>query len=95
VSAHSPFVSAAKPMAIQVKVIESRCQGHARCAAVGPELFDLDDEGYSFVVPGCETIADDDEETLETAQLAVENCPEQAIELESRPTDGPAGRPAP
>jgi ferredoxin len=82
-------------MAVRIKVIAGRCQGHARCAAVAPELFDLDDEGYSFVLPGCETIADNDDETLEIAQLAVENCPEQAIEIESGKPDGAAGRTAP
>jgi ferredoxin len=80
---------------MQIKVIDGRCQGHARCAAVAPELFDLDDEGYSFVLPGCETIGDSDGETLEIARLAVENCPEQAIRIEGGPTDGAAGPTAP
>ena len=67
----------------RIEVIAGRCQGHARCAAVAPELFDLDDEGYSFVLPGCETITESDEERLDIAQLAVDNCPEQAIRIES------------
>ena len=27
-----------------------KCQGHGRCYALAPELFDADDEGYSVVL---------------------------------------------
>ena len=68
---------------MQLKVIGGRCQGHARCAALAPELFDLDDDGYSFVRSGWETIAESDEEAVELARLAADNCPEQAILIEA------------
>ena len=55
------------------------CQGHARCASLVPELFDIDDEGYGFVRPGCEHVPESDLQAL----LAVDNCPEQAIKLEA------------
>ena len=59
--------------------IDSRlCQGHARCAALAPELFDLDENGFGIVRPGCENASGVDRQAL----LAVENCPEQAIVLE-------------
>ena len=59
--------------------IDSRlCQGHARCAALAPELFDLDENGFGIVRPGCEHPPADDPRAL----LAVDNCPEQAIVLE-------------
>ena len=67
---------------MRVRVIEGRCQGHARCAELVPEMFDLDAEGYSFVLAGREQIADGDEQALERAMLAVDNCPEQAIVIE-------------
>jgi ferredoxin len=67
---------------MRVRIIEDRCQGHARCAELVPELFDLDAEGYSFVLPGREQIPDGDEHGLERAMLAVDNCPEQAIVIE-------------
>ncbi len=63
----------------RIGIIEGRCQGHARCAALVPEMFDLDADGYSFVLPGREEIPDGDEEALDRALRAVENCPEQAI----------------
>jgi len=60
---------------IRVKVDGSKCQGHNRCFALAPELFELDEYGYSHernkgVVPP---------ELEEKARLAVANCPERAI----------------
>lgn len=54
------------------------CQGHARCATLAPELFDLDENGFGIVRSGCENVPDGDQQAL----LAVDNCPEQAIALE-------------
>jgi ferredoxin len=68
---------------VRVRISESLCQGHARCAELVPEMFDLDEAGYSFVLPGQEQIADGDEQTLERAMLAVDNCPEQAIVIQA------------
>ncbi len=67
---------------MRLRVLEDRCQGHARCLALVPERFDLNDEGYSFVRPGQEEIGAGDERALERATLAVDNCPEQAIVIE-------------
>jgi ferredoxin len=53
-----------------------KCQGHARCYALAPELFVVDDYGQSTeigdgIVPaGLE----------DKARLAIANCPEYAIE---------------
>jgi ferredoxin len=52
------------------------CTGHGRCADLVPELFDLDDEGHSIVVR-----AEVQDRLVERARLAVDNCPERAIEL--------------
>ena len=59
-----------------VKVDRERCQGHARCWAEYPELFELDEDGYSAIstreVPaGME----------ELASRAAHACPERAIEI--------------
>lgn len=62
----------------RVRILEGVCQGHARCISLAPDVFDLDDEGYAFVMPGCELVADDDP----SVQLAIDNCPEQAIVLD-------------
>ncbi len=62
---------------MRVHVDESKCQGHNRCYALAPELFDVDDFGNAVVIgdgevaPGLE----------DKARLAVANCPEYAITL--------------
>ncbi|HEX6312611.1 MAG TPA: ferredoxin [Acidimicrobiia bacterium] len=62
---------------MRVHVDPDKCQGHNRCYALAPELFDIDDYGYASerndgVVPdGLE----------DKARLAVANCPEYAISI--------------
>jgi ferredoxin len=62
---------------MKVRVDRERCQGHARCAALAPELFVLDELGNAReagdgTVPAA--LAD-------KAYLARANCPELAIEV--------------
>ena len=52
------------------------CQGHARCYALAPELFEVDDYGQSTVI-GDGVVP---EALADKARLAVANCPEYAIE---------------
>jgi ferredoxin len=60
---------------VRVHVDGDKCQGHNRCYALAPELFDVDDLGYAHelgdgIVP----------EGLEgKARSAAANCPEYAI----------------
>jgi ferredoxin len=63
---------------MRVWVDQEKCQGHGRCYALAPELFESDDYGNSHelgdgvVPPGRE----------EQARLAAANCPELAVILE-------------
>jgi ferredoxin len=64
-------------MSLRIRVDPDKCQGHNRCYAIAPELFDVDDLGYAHetndgLVPA---------ELEEKAELAAANCPEQAIEV--------------
>ena len=65
------------PITLKVHVVPERCQGHNRCYAIAPELFEIDDYGNSrakgdgSVPAGLE----------EKARLAVKNCPEHAVRL--------------
>jgi ferredoxin len=62
---------------LKVRVDREKCQGHARCFALAPELFRLDElgngheRGDGTVPPGLES----------KAWLAQANCPELAIEV--------------
>jgi ferredoxin len=62
---------------MRVHVVSERCQGHNRCYAIAPDLFDVDDLGYATEVNDGVVPADQ----VEQARLAVANCPELAIEL--------------
>ena len=61
---------------MRITVDPERCQGHARCYGLAPQLFNVDDYGQSTVV-GDGTVPPDLEDK---ARLAIANCPEYAIE---------------
>lgn len=54
------------------------CQGHLRCYAIAPDLFEIDELGHG-VSPGRELT---DGPEVERAQAAVDTCPERAIRME-------------
>lgn len=64
---------------MRINLDSDKCQGHGRCYALAPDLFEPDDEGYavmlvasgSVVAPGLE----------DAARLAADNCPEYAITI--------------
>ncbi len=62
---------------MRVEVNADLCQGHNRCYALAPELFDVDDYGTAVVIGDGEVSA----ELEEKANLAVANCPEYAITI--------------
>ena len=62
---------------IKVHVDPDKCQGHARCKALAPELFELDEYGNAHEV-GDGTVPAGLEDK---AWLAKANCPEIAIDV--------------
>ena len=60
--------------ATHVRVDSAKCQGHNRCVALCPEVFDTDDLGYAVV-----TTPVVGEDLRDKVRLAEENCPELAI----------------
>jgi ferredoxin len=63
---------------MRVRVDQDKCQGHNRCYALAPELFDVDDYGTASAI-GDGVVPP---ELEEKARLAVANCPEYAITIE-------------
>ena len=63
-------------MSLDVSVDAGKCQGHARCFTICPEVFDLDDEGHARVI-----VAMVPAELEEKVREAVGNCPELAISI--------------
>jgi len=62
---------------MRVHVDQERCQGHNRCAAVAPDLFEIDDYGTAHEVGDGIVPADRER----AARLAVANCPEYAVSI--------------
>jgi len=62
---------------VRVHVDGAKCQGHNRCYALAPELFDVDDLGYAH--ERREGVVPDDLE--DKARAAAANCPEFAITI--------------
>ena len=63
---------------MKIRVDPDKCQGHARCYSLAPELFEVDDYGRSTVI-----VDEVPPELEEKARLAIANCPEYAIEIVS------------
>jgi ferredoxin len=59
---------------MKVTVDPDRCQGHARCWEICPEVFSLDEVGHAVVASGQVPSALEAEVTKAAA-----NCPERAI----------------
>jgi len=59
---------------MRVTVDRERCQGHNRCSMTCPEVYKIDEQGFSYVelheVPA---------ELRDRARKAAETCPEGAI----------------
>ena len=64
---------------MQIKLDSEKCQGHGRCYALAPELFESDDEGYAVLKVDGEVPSDREDDAI----LAADNCPEYAITIES------------
>jgi ferredoxin len=62
---------------LRVRVDPDKCQGHNRCKALAPELFELDELGNARAAGDGRV----PEALEEKAYLAKSNCPEFAIEI--------------
>jgi ferredoxin len=63
---------------MRVQLDTEKCQGHNRCYALAPELFDVDDYGTAVLLVEGDIPA----ELEDKARLAAANCPEYAITIE-------------
>lgn len=68
---------------MRIRVLREKCQGHARCWARSPDIYELDDEGY--IVPGDLDIAPGLERA---ASMGAKSCPERALVIDANGEDG-------
>jgi ferredoxin len=66
-----------KSPGLKVHVDQDKCQGHARCKSLAPELFNLDEFGNAHEIGDGSVPAGLEDK----AWLAQSNCPEIAIEV--------------
>jgi ferredoxin len=62
---------------MRVSLEQSKCVGHAQCYAVDPDLFPIDDSGYSVLEPT--EVTPENEQRVRDGVAA---CPELALILE-------------
>jgi ferredoxin len=62
---------------MKVHLEQSKCVGHAQCYAVDPDLFPIDDSGYSILEPT--EVTPENEQRIRDGVAA---CPELALILE-------------
>ncbi|MGV0045057.1 ferredoxin [Mycobacterium colombiense] len=62
---------------MKVSVDNSKCMGHAQCYAINPDLFPIDDAGYSNLEP-----YEVQPDQVQLVREGVAACPERALILE-------------
>ncbi len=62
---------------MRVRLEAEKCVGHAQCYAVDPDLFPIDDDGYSILE--CREVKADDEQSTRDGVAA---CPELALVID-------------
>lgn len=60
---------------MKASVDPDRCRGHGICTTVCPDVFFINEDGYSEV-----TVPEIPAELQDAVRDAIEQCPEQAIE---------------
>ncbi len=64
-------------MSFRVVADYDRCKSHGNCMSVAPEVFEVRDDGYMYIL--LEEVPD----SMRTAcESAVDGCPEQALRIE-------------
>ena len=64
---------------MRLRVHAGRCEGHGSCYLLDPDLFPLDDGGFTAVEDGAEVPPGQEEAATEGAAA----CPVLALEIES------------
>ncbi len=62
---------------MKVRVDEVACEGHGRCYALAPDVFEADDHGHCIVLH-----PEVGPELEDAARRGADNCPESAITVD-------------
>jgi ferredoxin len=64
-------------MSFRVVADYDRCKSHGVCMATAPEVFEVRDDGYMYIL-----VEEIDEALRPKCETAVDSCPEQALRIE-------------
>jgi ferredoxin len=70
---------------MRIRLDRSACVGHALCNSIDPELFPLDDGGFSIVEPHDVQPAEE-----QRAREAAASCPERALLVDDVESNSPS-----
>jgi ferredoxin len=62
---------------MKVTIDRSMCTGHARCAVLGPDVYELDDDGYNAMDGEIEVPSGFEQQARDGA----DGCPERALTI--------------
>ena len=62
---------------MKVTIDRSMCTGHARCAALAPDVYELDDDGYNAMDGELEVSSGLEKQARDGA----DGCPERALTI--------------
>lgn len=62
---------------MKIRLIRSKCAGHAQCYAIAPDIFPIDDEGFCILSERVVEAAE-----VEAARAGVMSCPELALVID-------------
>jgi ferredoxin len=62
---------------MKVTIDRAKCTGHARCAALGPDVYVLDDDGYNAMDGDVEVPTGLEQQARDGA----DGCPERALTI--------------
>jgi ferredoxin len=67
---------------LKIKIDKNKCYGCASCAAILPEIFEINSDGLSKVTATYSGVDITDPNVLEKINMVIESCPTGAIVLE-------------
>ena len=65
---------------MKIRIESARCRGHQSCVRSSPQLFCVGEDGFAQVIGN----GDVPPASREDALIALDNCPEFAIEIEDQ-----------
>jgi ferredoxin len=60
---------------MKIKIDRSKCAGIGRCEAIAPKIFQVDDQGYLYLLQGEDVPGEEQDDVM----AAITQCPRSAL----------------